>query len=393
MPTSLRELSHYLTLVVCAAAVYSEPLHAQPSSLARLSAPTAVLSEDFSATASVRELADGRVLVSDEKEGRVFVADFTSGSVRQIGRSGAGPGEYRQVGRIWALAGDTTLIKEPFSPRWILLAGSAVVSTLGPGDDAVRTVGANRLVGSDALGNLVWTSFRRDANNRPALDDSLVVLRLNRPSGRIDTIASVQSSSGWSRAAGVADAAPAVAAGGGGAPQRRTYRIGLSAPDEIAVFPDGWVAVVRAEPYRVDWCAPRQPCIAGRPLAGTRRPMTDREKQAYLAVAAATQTWPPTTDIAETAGWPNVLPAFATPTSRVDASAVIGLTDGRLLVERLPTADVPFRRYDIITRTGGAARQLQLELAERIVGSSARHLYVATTDEDGIQRLRRHPLP
>jgi hypothetical protein len=77
----------------------------------------------------------------------------------------------------------------------------------------------------------------------------------------------------------------------------------------------------------------------------------------------------------------------------VDASAVIALADGRLLVERLPTADVPFRRYDIISRTGGDARQLQLELAERIVGSSERHLYVATTDADGIQRLRRHPLP
>jgi hypothetical protein len=392
MPTFLRAFSHYLTLVVCAAAFYAAPLHAQPSAVARLSPPSAVLSEDFSVIASVRELSDGRVLVSDEKEGRVVVADFSSGSVRQIGRSGAGPGEYRQVGRIWALAGDTTLIKEPFSPRWILLGGSEVVSTLGSGDDAVRTVGANRLAGSDAFGNVVWTSFRRDANNRPALDDSLVVLRLHRPSGRIDTIARVQSFSGWSRAAGVTDAAPAVAAGGGGAAQRRTYRIALSAPDEIAVLPDGWVAVVRAEPYRVDWCAPRQPCIAGRPLAGARRPMTDREKQAYLAVAAATQTWPPTTDIAETAGWPTVLPAFATP-SRIDASAAIGLTDGRLLVERLPTADVPFRRYDIISRTGGAARQLQLELAERIVGSSERHLYVATTDADGIQRLRRHPLP
>ena len=139
--------------------------------------------------------------------------------------------------------------------------------------------------------------------------------------------------------------------------------------------------------------APGKQGVPGAPLVATRRPMSDREKRAYLAVAAATQTWPPTTELAETAGWPNVLPSFATPTSRIDASAVIALTDGRLLVERLPTADVPHRRYDILTRSGGAVRQLQLELRERVVGSSDRYLYVAAMDEDGIQLLRRHPLP
>lgn len=389
MPKSLNAVLLCIALVVGS----SDSLRAQSPAIARLGAPSAALPEDFSVIATVRELSDGRVLVSDEKEGRVVVADFSNGSVLQIGRTGAGPGEYRQVGRIWTLGGDTTLVKEPFAPRWILLAGSTVASTLGPSDDAVRTVGPNRLAGADALGHLVWTSFRRDANNRPLLDDSLVVLRLNRATARVDTLTRVQSASGWSRAAGVTDAAQAVAASGGGAPQRRTFRIALAAPDEIAVFPDGWVAIVRAEPYRVDWCAPRRPCANGRPLAVARRPMTDREKRAYLAVAAATQTWPPTTDIAETAGWPNVLPAFATPSSRIDASAVIALSDGRLLVERLPTADIPHRIYDIITRTGGTARQLQVELSDRIVGSSARYLYVATMDEEGIQRLRRHPLP
>jgi hypothetical protein len=393
VPDRLRALRICITLASCLVVLPSTWLRAQTSPVTRLAAPTASLPEGFAVIASVRELSDGRVLVSDEKDGRLVVTNFASGSVVQIGRRGAGPGEYRQIGRIWPLSGDTTLVKEPFSPRWLLLHGSTVAATLGPDDADVRIVGLNRLLGVDARGHLVWSQFGRDANNRLALDDSLLVVRLDRASQRVDTIARVQSAPGWSREAGVTAAAPAVAASGGGAPRRRIFRIALSAPDEVVVFPDGWVALVRAHPYRVDWCAPAGRCVPGQPLAASPRTMSDREKRAYLAVAAATQTWPPTTDLNETAGWPNALPPFATPTSRVDASPVIALTDGRLLVERLPTADVPHRRYDILTRSGGAVRQLQLELAERIVGSSERHLYVAAMDEDGIQRLRRHPLP
>lgn len=181
-------------LAACALAYFAVPLSAQPSNVTRLAAPSAILGEEFSRIASVRELPDGRVLISDEKDTRVVVADFTNGSVRQIGRTGSGPGEYRQVGRIWALAGDTTLIKEPFAPRWILLSGSDAVSTLGAGDNTVQRVGQNRIVGSDAIGNVVWTTYGRDVNIRPSLTDSLVVLRLNRASGRVDTIARAQLS-------------------------------------------------------------------------------------------------------------------------------------------------------------------------------------------------------
>lgn len=394
MTRRLDSLKPAFRIVALSLSVFvSVALRAQAPSVARLATPVATLAEEFSVISSVRELSDGRVLVADEKDGRVVVADFANGSAVQIGRLGAGPGEYRQVGRIWALAGDTTLVKEPFGPRWLLLASANVSATLGPGEEVVRLVGPNRVLGADARGHLVWAAFGRDVNNRPTIDDSLVVLRLDRATRRIDTLARVQSPTGWARQAGVRDAAPAVAAGSGGPSQRRTYRISLSAPDEVAVFADGWVALVRAMPYRVDWCAPAAPCIQGRALDSTRRPLTERERRAYLEVAAATQTWPPTTNVDETAGWPAVLPPFATPTSRIDASAALALADGRLIVERLPSADAPFRRYDIHTRSGSSVRQLQLDLTERIVGSSTRYLYVATIDADGLQRLSRHPLP
>lgn len=368
-------------------------LCAQTSLQRRLGPPHAILDEEFTVIAAVRELADGRILVTDENDRRVVVADFSTGETGQIGRQGSGPGEYRQIGRIWPLAGDSSILKEPFSPRWLLLNAAQVVATVGPGDASVRTVGTSRIMGADGQGHVVWVQFARDAAGRAAVNDSLLVVRLDRGTQRVDTIGRVQSETGWSAEAGVSENATAVAAATGGAPRRPTYVIALAAPDQVAVFPDGWVAIVRARPYRVDWCPPDSPCRTGQALGAATLRMSDREKRAYLAVAAATHSWPPTTNLEETSGWPNTVPPFATPTSRIDGSAVTPLVDGRLLIERLPTADSPVRRYDVIARSGLLVSQLHMELAERIVGASARYLYVTVLDTVGIQRLRRHPLP
>jgi len=121
--------------------------------------------------------------------------------------------------------------------------------------------------------------------------------------------------------------------------------------------------------------------------------MSAREKRAYLEVASRTHSWPPTTDVSETSGWPDAVPAFVTPTGRIDGSAVLPMSDGRLLIERLPTADAMWMRYDLVTRTGELAGQVRLPLGERIVGQGVRSLYVTVTDSIGVQRLQRHPWP
>src|SRR5437868_10232418 len=69
--------------------------------------PIAVLTHDFGRIASVRELPDGRVIVTDGIENRVLVADFRSQLVEQVGRQGGGPGEFRNAGLAMGLAGDT----------------------------------------------------------------------------------------------------------------------------------------------------------------------------------------------------------------------------------------------------------------------------------------------
>lgn len=390
---SRRLLDRLIIAAVGVALCVSAARAQQASPIARLAPPDLTFAEEFTVIASARELSNGRILVTDEKEERIVVLDPRSGTSVDIGRKGAGPGEYRQVGRAWPLAGDSSIVKEPYAPRWLILSAERVIATLGPGDASVLKVGPYRLVGADALGHVLWAQHARDAAGRPQIADSLLLLRLHRGTQRIDTISRLQSEEGWTSGAGAASNAPPVAASSGGAPERRRYVISLSAPDEVAVYADGWVAIARASPYRVDWCPPREGCRRGVPLAVSSLPMTDREKRAYLAVAAATHSWPPTTALDETTGWPNVVPPFATPAARLDGAAVVPMADGRLLVERLPSAAIPKRRYDMISRAGVRVGTLEVELVERIVGTSAKHVYVAVTDADGVQRLRRHPVP
>lgn len=362
--------------------------------LVRLAPANATHPAEFSRVAGVRELADGRVLVTDEKDGVLVLIDFGAGTSRAVGRKGNGPGEYRQVGRVWSLAGDTTLLKEPYSPRWILLRGAEVIATLGPGDPTVRAVGMLPIMGTDTLGGIGVAQFGRDAEGRPSLADSLLLVRVGRAALRADTIARLGTPDQWSRGAGVAPAPTAVAAAGAGAaPAARRYVLGLQVPDQFAVFADGWIAIARTDPYRVDWCAPGRPCTVGRSLDATRLQMTARERRAYLEAMQATHGWPPTTDVSAVSDWPSVVPPFAMPAQSIDGTSVRAMPDGRLIIERLPTADAKLHRYDIVSRRGELVGRLELPLTERIVAFGQRTAYTVTVDADGVERLRRHPWP
>lgn len=61
------------------------------------------LPHEFDDVFSVRELENSDVLISDRGQRVLYVANFKSGAVRQVGRDGNGPGEYRSPGHLIAL--------------------------------------------------------------------------------------------------------------------------------------------------------------------------------------------------------------------------------------------------------------------------------------------------
>jgi len=89
-----RSLAALLALGLAAAPAVAQEA---PRTIA-LTEPDATFPEPFSALLGLRELGDGRVLISDRIQQTVALLDFASGSYDEVGRPGGGPGEYQMPG-------------------------------------------------------------------------------------------------------------------------------------------------------------------------------------------------------------------------------------------------------------------------------------------------------
>lgn len=368
----------YTALILC---LILPPVaaHAQIPEPVRLRPASALLAEEFSGIIAVRELADGRVLVADRIEVRLVVADFTSGTVRQIGRRGRGPGEYPGLRFLMPLGGDSTLLVDASSRRWLLLEGERIVATIPPDHPGFRATNGS-ILGADRLGYVLTEKAAPLDSMNPATTtmDSALVLRVALASGRMDTVA---------RRAPAPDLIQI-----GGEPGQRSlafYFTQYGVAEKTLLFPDGWLAIARLDPYRVDWRAPSGQWVRGGALPFRVIRVDDREKEAYAAryLAATGRDFILRPEVR----WAATLPPFE---DRIfQHTPLLALPDGRLLIARTPTHEQPGNHYDVVDRQGHLVMQLALTASERIVGSGPRGVYLAVTDDDGLERLRRHPLP
>jgi len=349
--------------------------------------PEAVLPAEFTRILSLRELPDGRVLITDPRENRITLADFETGSAAQLGRVGQGPTEFREAGRLWAVSADSTIMQDRVGRRWLVLEGARIAGPVPADDPAVRVAYSGAVLGMDQEGHLAARLVRLDPAEQRAAGDSLYIARIDRATAESTLLA---------RAAAMPPSAFAAARGlpaGGPPPAAPRYMMSINALDQGAVFADGWLAIARAEPYRIDWCAPRAACTEGPALPFERRAFTDADRAAVLEMASATAGWPPTTNIDETAGWPETIPPFMEPTGVIGGTAVYAAPEGRVVVRRMPSAATPANRYDIVNRAGEMEAWLQLEPNEEIVDFGPASVYITVTDALGVQRLRRHRWP
>ena len=356
--------------IIAAFALAPGVLVAQQPARLTLAAATASLSEEFSSLAWARELRDGRVLITDSRDGRVVVADLRAGAVEQVGRRGQGPNEYPRAVPVWSVGGDSSIMM--LSPqRWLMLEGATIVTTLAPDAPGVAAIrGIAR--GTDERGHVYSADFV-PAGNKP-IGDSTALIRVARATGKVDTLARLKA---------------LVPKRTSSADKNGFFSFSLptlEAADEAVPFADGWLAVVRTSPYRVEWRSPDGRWTNGAPLPFTAVRVDDKEKRAHMErLASASGKAPSPPD--SVGDWPATLPPYRSPV------LLLASPDGRLLVPRLATADRPETRYDVVNRRGALEGVLVLATNQRIVGFGAGAAYVSVTDDDGIQRLRRHPWP
>jgi hypothetical protein len=366
----MRRLATIIVRLCALLSTLAVSLQAQVPETRRLSPPTAQVPEEFTNLTSLRELSDGRVLVTDRRDARLAVVDFSTVSVKAIGRLGSGPAEYQTLGPVVSLSGDSSLVVDVGNLRWLILVEDKIVATLPPNTPAIQAVQFWVPFGADLRGHVLSTVLRRDGSAMARTDSADLVL-IERATGRSQLVGAVryglptQSSremSGLPEGRGVSISRP-------------PFNIREEQP---LLFPDGWIAVARYEPYRVDWRSPNGEWRKGSPLPVRPVPLTAREREAYI------RRFPRARGATE---WPVNVPPFD------KTFPLLVSPDGSLVIPRVPTAREPEPRYDIIDRKGILRAYLVLPVGQRLLALGARQAYVVVTDSDGIERLQRHNWP
>ncbi len=125
-----------------AAALVSMVASPGAAQVVRLVTPNATISEEFSSIRGIRELRDGRILVSDYLDQRVVLVDFERQTVTQRVSKGGGPTEARLPTRLIPARGDSTLLVDLGNNRLLLLDGSGrpirTIAAVRPGVLGVR---------------------------------------------------------------------------------------------------------------------------------------------------------------------------------------------------------------------------------------------------------------
>lgn len=372
------------TVTVLAIAVSSVVGLTQTPRSVTLPPHNARLETAFTSVTSIRELSDGRILVTDPQDLQLVVADLRTGETKQVSRRGAGPGEYGMAAPLFGMGGDSSLMSDFMGRRILLLHGDRVVTTVPPDSPIIRgTQGFIRF--ADRLGHV--TSLKSpDVPTGASVTgtrDSSTILRWHRSSGKVDTIAKVMDRP-MSRT---------VARDAKGDVQSSSARaLRLRVGEQHIMHQDGWIAVIRINPFRVDWRSPEGRWTLGAPLPVAVIRMSQKEKDASLARTAASRAANPSPTpippqlVTPDDDWPEVMPPYL-------QGELTFSPEGDVIVRRQPSADHPGNAYYVVDRRGRLVGLIDMKDNERIIGAGARSLYVVESDRDDLRYIRRHPWP
>lgn len=338
-----------------------------------------VLPDSFTYVTSIRPLPNGSFILTDPQEQRVELRSFSATGGAPIARRGYGPAEWSRAVALVPSSTEGSVQFDPVERRLHFYVGAKLVRVAPP--DSVSTPSLAVLGASDD--SILYFLVPPGPASAIAAGgvDSLAVVRFNLASRASDTLAVLRDAPGTivTRTDDEGTRTPI-------AIQRPAFAVG----EQGIAFPDGWLAVARLDPYRVEWREPNGHWHRGGVLPLRRRPLTAEVKDAYLRQNAP---------IIERLGRaPNDVRAalmsrfenFPAALPPIGPDALRAGYDGRLYVERIFLPLDSTRVYDVIDRRGERTQVLVLPKDERLVAVTGQHVFAVRVDSLDIQRVIRY---
>lgn len=323
----------------------------------------------------VFELSNGELLLSDPRESRLESRRPGSAKRQPVGRQGFGPAEWPMALAVSGIAGDSSLLIDPFSRRVLLLAGETPLQAQALPETASLLRGV-RVAGALNARTLVLIRVPRTTSIDPLVDSSEVSL-LDLPTGQLTRIAMLRRADGDLVHVGNTEV---------------LSRPAFSVAEQVAVCVDGWIAVARRAPYRVDWRAPGGRWRLGAPIEATELPMTADEESFYASRMSDLRLALPSMSPDERQVRERLLTDLPSTIPPFPAEAVHCLRSGEVAVTRTPNSTMPFPSVDVIDRAGRRVAALSFPAMTRVVGTGARRLYLVTRDSMALEHLARFDL-
>jgi hypothetical protein len=326
---------------------------------------------------AAREIPDGRVLISNAKGPTVLLLDPVKGTLTAVGAAGGGADRYASPGGLYAGPGGATLLLDRAQTRVFTITstgelnGSRSIARRGVTSSSDADVDRQRI---DAKGLAYFIDLHRPGESLGAKQSTLV--RFDADAQSSEVVATLRRAE-----------VRTIPAGDGLTLGRQV--IGSPA-DGWGVAPDGRVAVVRAEPYRVEWHAPDGQVTRGSIVDYTPLPMTEADKKSVASNRRGSvgigPAGGPATDLSK-------LPLLFAPTKPpFEPDGVLVSPDSLVWVLRTAHVDATTAIYDVFDGAGRRADRIELPGNTRIVGFGRGVVYARHVDPAGRCELRKYGL-